>query len=152
MREEILFAMKVYRPTTWGQVYENLYFTLDRTVVARTSSKKVGLLFGLVGAGVDGALQQRAENKKQELYRKSSLDDIVKDNWDNYEMHNSEIIAVELKKSYRNIKFNIKPSKKYAHKKRNGLLEIHGRRQGKYTSGCYDQFLKTSLLLKSKLL
>jgi hypothetical protein len=118
MSEEILFTMKVYRAAFgWGQVYENLYFTVDRTVVAKTSSKKVGLLFGLIGAGIDGALQQRAENKKQELYRKSSLDDIIKENWDNYEIPNSEITAVELKKYFRNIKFNIKPSKKYEHKK-----------------------------------
>jgi hypothetical protein len=117
MSEEVLFAMKVYRAAFgWGQIFENVYFTIDRTVVARTSSKKVGLLFGLIGAGIDGALQQREDKKKGELYRKSSLDDIIKDNWNNYAIPNSEITAVELKKYFRNIKFNIKTSKKYSYK------------------------------------
>ena len=111
--EEVLNVINVNRPNYWGRIFETLYFTADRTIVARTSSQKVGMLFGVVGAGIDTALQQHEDERKRAQYRKSSLDDIVKANKNNYVIPNSDVTAVELSKYYRNTKLVIRTAKNY---------------------------------------
>jgi hypothetical protein len=113
MSEEVLGIIGVFRPAFARQISETLYFTLDRTVVARTSSGKGGMLFGAVGAGIEAGLQHREAKKKGELYSKLSFEDILKADKNNYAIPNSEITEVELKKYGRGTKLNIKTSKKY---------------------------------------
>lgn len=117
MSEEVLNIIRVNRPAFWGRIFETLYFTTDRTVVAKTSSLKVGMLFGVVGAGIDVALQQHEDEKRGAQYRKSSLDDIIKAHKSNYAIPNSEITAVELSKYFRNTKLVIKTNRKYGETK-----------------------------------
>ena len=119
MSEEVLGSIKVGRLTHmgYGSVNETVYFSPDRTVVARTSGAKGGVLFGAIGGAIEGARQQTEAQKKKEEYSKLPLEDILKADKNNYAVPNSEIIAVELKKDWRVISLNIKTSKKYGETK-----------------------------------
>jgi len=113
MSEEVLGVIKVFRPAFMRQIHENLYFTLDRTVVARTSGGKGRMLFGAVGGAIEGAIQYQEAKKKGEQYSQLSLEDILKADKNNYAISNSEITEVELKKFGKGTKLNIKTSTKH---------------------------------------
>jgi hypothetical protein len=113
MSEEVLGVIRVFRPAFMRQIYETVYFAPDRTVVARTSGGKGGMLFGAVGGAIEGALQYEEAKKKGERYSKLSLEDILKADKNSYAIPNSEIIEVELKKFGRGTKLNIKTSQKH---------------------------------------
>ena len=59
MSEEIQGIIGVFRPAFARQINETLFFTLDRTVVARTSSGKGGMLFGAIGGGIEAHRKMR---------------------------------------------------------------------------------------------
>jgi len=115
--EEVLGVVRAYRPALARIIHETLYFTPDRTIVARLSGGKGGVIGGLLGGAVGGAiggvLQQREAKKKEEQYSKVSLESILKADKNNYAIPNSEITEVELKKSGKGTKLNIKTSQKH---------------------------------------
>ncbi len=113
MSEDVLGVIKVLRPALMRQILETVYFTPDRTVVARTSGGKGGILFGAVGGVIEGFLMYEEAKKKGEQYSKLSLDDVLKADKNNYAILNSEITEVELKKFGRGTKLNIKTSVKH---------------------------------------
>lgn len=113
MGEEILGVIKVFRPAFMRQILETVYFTQDRTVVARTGSGKGGILFGAVGGAIEGFLQYEETKKKGEQYGKLSLEDVLKADKNNYAIPNGEISEVELKKFGRGTKLNVKTSVKH---------------------------------------
>jgi len=113
MSEEVLGVMRVFRPAFMRQIYETVYFTPDRTVVARTSGGKGGVLLGAVGGAIEGALQYEEAKKKGEQYSQLSLEDVLKADKNNYAIPNSEITEVELKKFGKGTKLNIKTSQKH---------------------------------------
>lgn len=122
MSEEVLGVVKVVRTGFYSTTYETLYFTPDRTVVARIggggkSMAIGGLLGGALGAGIAGAMQGREAKKKGEQYSKVSLESILKADKNNYAIPHSEITEVELKKDWRSIGLNIKTSKKHGETK-----------------------------------
>jgi hypothetical protein len=119
MSEEVLATIGVHRTTHMGHVtiFETLFFTPYRTVVARKSSWKGGTLFGAIGGAIEATLQQREDKKKGEQYSMLSLEDIIKADKNNYAIPNSEITEVELQKYVRVTKINIKTGKKYGETK-----------------------------------
>jgi len=117
MGEEVLGVIKVLRPAFARLIYETLFFTPDRTIVARLGGGKGGVIGGLLGGAVGGAiggvLEQREAKKKAEQYSEVSLESILKADKNNYAILNSEVTEVELKKYGKVAKINIKTTTKH---------------------------------------
>lgn len=88
--EERLGIIKVMR-FGFPAVYENLFVTSDRMVVARTSD---GWNDYLAWQGAT-APEQRSDN-----LRNFSTEDVLKSNKQNYQIVNSEIVGIEVKKKF----------------------------------------------------
>ncbi len=97
------------RPAFMRIVNETLYFTLERTVVARTSGGKSGMLLGAVG----GLLQYEEAKKKGEQYSQLSLEEVLKADKNNYAILSSEVAEVELKKYGKVARISMKTSSQH---------------------------------------
>lgn len=102
MSEEVLGVIGVMRPAFARTIYETLFFTPDRVIVARTSGG-LGAVFGGIGAGIDA---YRGGKKAEEL-GKLSMESVLTADKHNYAVSNSEITKVELRKKWTGIKINI---------------------------------------------
>ena len=107
MSEEVLGVIGVMRPAFARTIYETLFFTPDRVIVARTSGG-LGTLFGGIGAGIEA---YRGAKKAEEM-RKLSLESVLTADKHNYAISNSEITKVELRKKWTGIKINIETKDK----------------------------------------
>lgn len=109
MSEEVLCVVPVIRPAFMRIINETLYFTSERTVVARTSGGKGGMLLGAVG----GLLQYEEARKKGEQYSQLALEDILKADKNNYAIPASEVTEIELKKYGKVAKINMKTTSEH---------------------------------------
>jgi hypothetical protein len=87
---EVVGVVPVIRPAFMRIITETLYFTSERTVVAKTSGGKSSMLLGAVG----GVLQYQEAKKKGEQYSQLSLEDILKADKSNYAIPTSEVTEV----------------------------------------------------------
>jgi hypothetical protein len=104
LSEEVVGVVPVIRSAFMRIITETLYFTAERTVVAKTSGGKSSMLLGAVG----GVLQYQEAKKKGEQYSQLSLEDILKADKSNYAIPTSEVTEVELKKYGKVAKINFK--------------------------------------------
>ncbi len=104
LSEEVLCVVPVIRPAFMRIINETLYFTPERTVVARTTGGKSGMLLGAVG----GILQYEEAKKKGEQYNQLALEEILKADKNNYAIPISEVTEIELKKFGKVAKINMK--------------------------------------------
>ncbi len=109
MSGEVLGVVPVIRPAFMRIINETLYFTPERTVVARTSGGKSGMLLGAVG----GVLQYEEAKKKGERYNQLSLEDVLRADKNSYAIPTSEVTEVELKKYGKVAKINMKTSSQH---------------------------------------
>ena len=112
MSEKVLGIIRVFRPAFARQIYEDLFLTPDRVIVARTSGGIGGMLFGAVGGAIEGVISAYREKKKEKGYLELPLEDVLKADKNNFAIPKSEITKVELKKFGRGAKINIITSKK----------------------------------------
>ena len=93
MSEKIFGVIKVMRTTFLRKIYENLFFTPDRVVVARTSVTGTEavytehwftLIAGIIIQLFIGEYKERKVKEKKEKYPKLPPEDILKDDKHNY--------------------------------------------------------------------
>jgi len=109
MSEKVLGIIRVNRPAFARTITETLFFTPDRVIVARTSGGFGGMLFGVIGAGIEAAITARKGKKKEKEYLELSLESVLKADKNNFAIPNSEVTKIELKSRRR---FHITTSKK----------------------------------------
>ncbi len=109
MSEKVLYTINLNRPAFARMVRETLFVTPDRLIVAKTSGKGFGVMFGAGGALYDQLVTEKKAKEKGEKLAEISPEDILKSDENNYAIPNADIQKIEVKSRAR---FHITTTKK----------------------------------------